>query len=230
MTILVDIKTGLTGGASTDIDGIGGASLDDGDIAMAFVDEVVYHYSLDADSALAANTPYIIIPVSSPGDKRWILQDSFSRGRIGMEFALGYEPTTQQLIDMKALERDGSSLLDADYPELLAVWGGKLYGNADGTHFYLPDDGGKFERIWDHGAAVDPDAATRTDRGDGTTGDEVGTNQADQFELHAGHSIIATGELQSGSGAAPASFTDTEFGGNQTNPVNTYKFGGIFVK
>jgi hypothetical protein len=48
----------------------------------------------------------------------------------------------------------------------------------------LPDYRGQFLRGFDNTAATDPDAASRTNRGDGTTGDAVGTKQADAFQGH----------------------------------------------
>jgi hypothetical protein len=81
------------------------------------------------------------------------------------------------------LETDGSSLLRTDYVNLFATIG-TTYGNVDGDHFNLPDTRGLFVRSWDNGAGIDPDAATRTDRGDGTTGDNVGTKQQDAFQGH----------------------------------------------
>lgn len=70
------------------------------------------------------------------------------------------------------------------YPELFAAIGTR-YGAGDGvTTFNLPDRRGEFVRGWDHGAGRDPDAATRSNRGDGTTGSVVGTKQADQFKSH----------------------------------------------
>lgn len=56
--------------------------------------------------------------------------------------------------------------------------------NSTHNQYALPDAQGEFIRIWDHGAGRDPDAATRTDRGDGTTGDNVGTKQNSAFEDH----------------------------------------------
>lgn len=61
--------------------------------------------------------------------------------------------------------------------------------NGTGTHsfhsrFKLVDMRGEFLRGWDNGAGNDPDAASRTDRGDGTTGDNVGTKQADENKSH----------------------------------------------
>lgn len=81
------------------------------------------------------------------------------------------------------LECDGSSLLRETYNDLFSAIG-TTYGYADSTHFYLPDYRGYFLRGWDHGAGIDPNASTRTDRGDGTIGDHVGTKQADQNDSH----------------------------------------------
>lgn len=80
-------------------------------------------------------------------------------------------------------ECNGDELSTTDYAELFAVIG-YAYGGSGGT-FKLPDWRGKFLRGWDHSAGRDPDAATRTNRGDGTTGDNVGTNQADAIQGHA---------------------------------------------
>lgn len=92
--------------------------------------------------------------------------------------------------DATWLECDGGSLLVADYPEYFAVVG-YMYGGA-GTSFNKPDWRGKFPRGWAHGSANDPDAADRTNRGDGTTGDAVGTNQANQNKEHEHPAWVAT--------------------------------------
>ncbi len=61
------------------------------------------------------------------------------------------------------------------------------FGAGNGTTtFNIPDLRGEFIRGWDHGEGNDPDAASRTDSGDGTTGDNLGTKQADAFQDH-GH-------------------------------------------
>jgi hypothetical protein len=55
---------------------------------------------------------------------------------------------------------------------------GTMYGAGDGsTTFNVPDYRGDFLRGWDHGRGVDPNASTRVDRGDGTTGDHIGTKE-----------------------------------------------------
>lgn len=61
---------------------------------------------------------------------------------------------------------------------------GTRYGSPDPDHFNVPDMRGQFVRGWSHGSGFDPDAATRTNRGDGTAGDHVGTKQTDQFKSH----------------------------------------------
>ncbi len=53
-----------------------------------------------------------------------------------------------------------------------------------GTTFGIWNGKGQFLRGWDNGAGVDPDASGRTDRGDGVTGDQIGTNQLDNYKSH----------------------------------------------
>jgi microcystin-dependent protein len=84
------------------------------------------------------------------------------------------------------LECDGAAVSRTTYARLFAVIA-ETYGNGNGTTtFNLPDLRGEFIRGWDNSAGTDPDAASRTDRGDATTGDNVGTKQASAFALH-GH-------------------------------------------
>lgn len=101
------------------------------------------------------------------------------------------------------LRCDGSIVARSEYPGLFGVIG-EAYGAGDGaTTFALPDYRGLFLRGWDNGAGVDPDAASRIDRGDGMSGDEVGTTQLDDFESHT-HGIRqnANGTSAAGTGAA----------------------------
>jgi hypothetical protein len=71
-------KTGLTGGAATDLDSIDGAALQDGEIAHVWISNVLYIYLLDVDSGAAESSPAIIAPDTNAGDKRWILQSYYS--------------------------------------------------------------------------------------------------------------------------------------------------------
>ena len=82
------------------------------------------------------------------------------------------------------LEEDGSAVSRITYEDLFNVIG-TIYGVGDGaTTFNLPDSRGEFIRGWDHGAGNDPNAGARTDSGGGVTGDNVGTKQLGQNELH----------------------------------------------
>ncbi len=125
------------------------------------------------------------------------------------------------------LECDGASVLRASYPDLWNLWGTK-YGSVDGTHFTIRDLRGYFLRGWDHGRGADPDAATRTDRGDGVTGDHVGTGQPGGIVSHThpiANRISASQPNQDGfvvginipSGATLAAGAT---GGSETRPIN----------
>ena len=123
------------------------------------------------------------------------------------------------------LECNGATISRTTYSNLFSVIG-DLYGVGDGsTTFELPNLRGKFLRGWDHGAGIDPDAASRTDAGDGsTTGDHVGTRQAEDLLAHT-HTIgmVLGAGLQSGSDRdvkASGAQATTSYGGNETRPVN----------
>lgn len=89
--------------------------------------------------------------------------------------------------------------------------------------FKLPDLRGKFLRGWANGSSNDPDRGSRTDRGDGTTGDYVGTNQADEFKSHDHDFTGAVGAYGVGpgwgTGASGAKYFAAK-GGNETRPIN----------
>ncbi len=123
------------------------------------------------------------------------------------------------------LEEDGTAISRTTYAALFAVIG-TTYGAGDGsTTFNLPDPRGRAVRVWDNGAGVDPDAASRIDRGDGTTGDNVGTDQDDEIKSHNHSGGSAT---LAGSGG-PATRMDggtqstNSTGGNETRMKNTYR-------
>lgn len=85
------------------------------------------------------------------------------------------------------LECNGAALSKTVYKELYAVLkdggGSCIYGESGGN-FNIPDLRGIFVRCWDNSAGIDPDAASRTDRGDGNGGDIVGSYQTDAFIRH----------------------------------------------
>ncbi|NRD18947.1 tail fiber protein [Winogradskyella eckloniae] len=122
---------------------------------------------------------------------------------------------------------DGSAISRTTYSELFTVLG-TTYGAGDGsTTFNLPDYRGKFLRGLDNGSGNDPDAASRQDRGDGTTGDNVGTTQDGEIKSHL-HQIDAPSTTSSSDGSHSHSTystnTSTNNGGSHshnTNPRST---------
>ena len=83
------------------------------------------------------------------------------------------------------LECNGAAVSRTTYPELFTAYGTN-YGAGDGvTTFNIPNYRGQFLRGWSHASGADPNAATRTDRGDGTGGDNVGTKQGSDYLAHS---------------------------------------------
>lgn len=120
---------------------------------------------------------------------------------------------------------------DDDYQVSLTLSGSAvdITDTGSGTHtwhgsFKLPDYRGEFLRGLDGGAGTDPDAATRTDRGDGTGGDVVGSKQVDAFKshLHTASFKWTGSKITAGPGAVQYSgSTNTgSTGGNETRPTN----------
>ena len=118
---------------------------------------------------------------------------------------------------------DGSAVSRSTYSGLFGVISDD-YGAGDGSStFNLPDYRGEFLRGTDGGRSVDPDRSSRTDRGDGTGGDVVGSKQGHMYASHS-HSNGDSG----GSGAASPGSYGRAFGnwftgasgGNETRPRN----------
>ena len=104
------------------------------------------------------------------------------------------------------------------------------YGVGDGSNtFNLPSLRGKFLRGWANGSANDPDRATRTDRGDGTTGDNVGTQQAAAYENH-GHALRFSQNNTNGANTGDGKYGFTAgvslFALQTTTGVTTYPMYG----
>jgi len=123
------------------------------------------------------------------------------------------------------LEEDGSAISRTTYNALFNVLG-TSYGVGDGiTTFNLPDFRGEGLRGWDHGAGRDPDSGLRTDRGDGTIGDNVGTKQLGDVESHQHDAPEKTGtNWNFGNQANYLSQGVTGlYGGNETRMRNVYR-------
>ncbi len=117
------------------------------------------------------------------------------------------------------LECNGAAVSRTTYATLFALIGDD-YGAGNGsTTFNLPDFRGEFLRGWDHGKGSDPDSADRTDRGDATTGDHVGTKQTDLFKLH-GHPFRLSVSSNASNDTTGGFMTDTN------GPTNVPAFTG----
>lgn len=90
------------------------------------------------------------------------------------------------------LECNGDTKLISAYPDLFAAIS-NTFGGDGVTDFKLPDFRGMFLRGWDHGRDLDPDRLIRADRGDGQTGDKVGTTQESMFKFH-NHVVAPVGD------------------------------------
>jgi len=133
-----------------------------------------------------------------------------------------------QIVPYGYLECNGASKLITSYIDLYNVIGYQ-YGQLDSSHFNLPDYRGYFLRGWDHGANKDPDKLTRSDRGDGTSGDHTGTKEADTFKSHVHsnklqdmyHPYSFGGAMpQVGAGGNNGNYNTDATGGNETRPIN----------
>lgn len=91
-----------------------------------------------------------------------------------------YRSLPRAKVPVGQLHRNGASLSTTTYSRLFSVI--KYEYGGSGGNFNVPDFRGWFERGWANGQATDPDRASRTDRGDGTTGDAVGTAELDALQ------------------------------------------------
>jgi len=121
---------------------------------------------------------------------------------------------------------NGQAVSRLTYADLFAAIG-TMYGAGDGaTTFNVPDYRGYFLRAWDNARGIDPDRDNRTPRPDGTAGDNVGTQQADELETHyhqTRNDGPATNGGSGGKGIADSYSFNTatsNAGGNETRPKN----------
>ncbi len=74
---------------------------------------------------------------------------------------------------------NGAAISRTTYEGIFARYG-TMYGSGDGVNtFNVPDMSGDFLRVISRKTAHDPDRGSRTSRGDGTTGAQIGTKQGD---------------------------------------------------
>ena len=200
-------------------------------------------------SSLTAGTIYYIgtsgaITATKPSLYPVEIGRAVSATRINLNFREDDKPTGTIISTALTsapkgyIECDGSAVSRTTHARLFSELG-VIYGNGDGSAtFNLPDYRGRFLRGFDNTAGTDPNASSRTDRGDGTTGDAVGTKQSDAFQGHYHQGVDASGsgkntdyansntagnQLNNSVGATGAS-TDTTFGtariSLETRPTN----------
>ncbi len=124
------------------------------------------------------------------------------------------------------LKCNGAEVSETAYAELYAAIG-DVYsdGGEAAGEFRLPDLRGHVPRFHDDGAGVDPDAASRTARPDGTNGDKVGTTQADDTKSHNHTASAASGGGHTHTYAGNQS-TNTTTGGGSTRITSLSSGGG----
>lgn len=144
----------------------------------------VYAYVFDPDSTEAESVPDFIRPNDYSVSGVWVLMHSpfdvsagVETGSIQMWTTDPGDAVSPTPIPLGYLECDGSAISRTTYADLFSVIG-EIYGVGDGVNtFNIPDYRGVFLRGFDNGAGNDLDAASRTDRGDGSTGDVIGARQ-----------------------------------------------------
>jgi microcystin-dependent protein len=191
-------------------------------------------------SSLTAGTLYYIgtlgsITSTKPSLYPFEIGRAVSTTRINFQFREDDKPTGTIIATALTsapegyLECNGANVNRTTHERLFADIG-VIYGNGDGsTTFTLPDYRGRFLRGYDNTAGTDPDAASRTNRGDGTTGDAVGTKQEDELKSHrhdmgrhtGASSFYRLSWAQRFSASPDTTAQPTDYtGGNETRPKN----------
>ncbi|MCP3921422.1 MAG: tail fiber protein [Desulfobacterales bacterium] len=126
------------------------------------------------------------------------------------------------------LECNGISLNKSEYPALYSVLE-CTYGGS-GEKFNLPDYRGQFLRGTANGSGNDPDRLKRLSRGDGKSGDVVGTTQGWQNAKHRHGRTFSTdfytfyghayGYSNNGYANKKGNIYNNYDGGKQANPIN----------
>jgi microcystin-dependent protein len=120
----------------------------------------------------------------------------------------------------KWLPMAGANFNRTTYAPLFAKWSTN-FGLGDGsTTAGMPDIRGYGLRFWANGATTDPDRAARTDRGDGTAGDHIGTKQPDAMMDHT-HFLFNTDNVTTPNGVPVTNAQQAAFQSTLTN-VGSY--------
>lgn len=124
-----------------------------------------------------------------------------------------------EIVPENYFECNGAEISRTEYSDLYAKIGTR-YGDGDGaTTFNIPNYQSEFLRGWSHSSGKDPDAASRTDRGDGTIGDNIGTKQSDELKSH-------THQYYRYTGGGSTNYVSTPESSSLTNKLTTLATGG----
>ncbi len=159
--------------------------------------------------------------------------ETMAKTMLDKDFPVGsifFWMTTKEY-PQNAIVLNGSAYSRTVYKPLFELWG-TMFGAGDGsTTFNVPKCNGLFLRFCDSGAGVDPDAATRSSRGDGVGGDVPGSIQQDATKTHNHGADMGWQGIAEGGAWA---FGDREHGegidydviqvagGKETRPKNIY--------
>lgn len=141
-------------------------------------------------------------------------------GRVAGDIFMSFDATPPS----GCVELDGATISGgaATYPTVAARYAWMVVSG----NIVLPDFRGRFPRGWAHGSSTDPDRASRTARaGDGTTGDNPGTYQADEIKSHQhsvpwGHGGGGSSMLGLNSPGSTGTVSSNAAGGNETRGKN----------
>jgi len=161
-------------------------------------------------SLLLSSDPINLLEAATKQYVDTVASSAIPSGSIQMYAGTGATPSGWLLAD-------GSEVDKATYSNLYTAIGDAYGTPVDSNNFVLPDYRGRFARFSDLGAGVDIDAASRTDRGDGTTGSAVGTLQEDAIRNFTGRFDVMRGA----SGEATVSSASGIVSGIGTNGKNT---------
>jgi len=149
-----------------------------------------------------------------------------------MPYAGTAEPVGWIECDGRSLPQSGSASASWGSYNTVALFSaiGTVWGSAGAGQFNIPDLRGIFPRGYNHGKTgsfSDPDAASRVAQyPSGSTGDRVGSYQADQFASHTHNYVHTIGNYADGfggGGATPGSLVNdvtSPTGGSETRPKN----------
>jgi microcystin-dependent protein len=228
---------------------VGGVSANT-DLASAVITTHAMGANVGVDTLRVTGNTYMRVPVGNtalrPGDpdkgffryndetSSTEIHDGSDWGNVGSGLTGSIVAYTANTVPSGYLECNGAAVNRTDFSALFAVVSDD-FGNGDGsTTFNLPDLRGEFIRGWDHGATNDPDSGSRLDRGDGVTGDRIGTTQADEIESHThifpsvpyimegGTGLSDNGGSQRGQSNLNTKTLGSTGGSTETRPRNVY--------